>query len=66
MSENSDAVVVVVSEETGQISIACNGVLTRNYTRDTLKAALEGFLLKEESEHPQRRIPSLRRGKKHE
>ena len=66
MSENSDAVVVVVSEETGQISIACNGVLTRNYTRDTLKAALEGFLLKEEPEHPQRRIPSLRRGKKHE
>ena len=37
MSENSDAVVVVVSEETGQISIACNGVLTRNYTRDTLE-----------------------------
>ena len=66
MSENSDAVVVVVSEETGQISIACNGVLTRNYTRDTLKAALEGFLLKEEPEHPQRRIPSIRRGKKHE
>ena len=66
MSENSDAVVVVVSEETGQISIACNGVLTRNYTRDTLKAALEGFLLQEEPEHPQRRIPSLRRGKKHE
>ena len=66
MSENSDAVIVVVSEETGQISIACNGVLTRNYTRDTLKAALEGFLLKEEPEHPQRRIPSIRRGKKHE
>ena len=32
MSENSDAVVVVVSEETGQISIAVNGVLTRNNT----------------------------------
>ncbi len=66
MSENSDAVVVVVSEETGQISIACNGVLTRNYTRDTLKSALEGFLLTEEPEKPQRRIPSLRRGKKNE
>lgn len=41
MSENSDAVVVVVSEETGQISIAMNGVLTRDYTRMNLKYALE-------------------------
>ena len=35
MSENSDAVVVVVSEETGQISVVVNGVITRNYTRAT-------------------------------
>ncbi len=41
MSENSDAVVVVVSEETGQISVAINGVLTRDYTRMKLKYALE-------------------------
>lgn len=41
MSENSDAVVVVVSEETGQISIAINGVLTRDYTRSRLKSTLE-------------------------
>lgn len=41
MSENSDAVVVVVSEETGQISIAMNGVLTRDYTRIRLKSTLE-------------------------
>ncbi|MBO5162840.1 MAG: diadenylate cyclase CdaA [Ruminococcus sp.] len=41
MSENSDAVVVVVSEETGQISIAINGVLTRDYTRIRLKSTLE-------------------------
>ena len=37
MSENSDAVVVVVSEETGQISIAMAGKLTRNYNRVTLR-----------------------------
>ena len=38
ISENSDAVVVVVSEETAQVSIAVNGVLTRNYTRETLRS----------------------------
>lgn len=31
MSENSDAIVVVVSEETGTISVACEGQLKRNY-----------------------------------
>ena len=41
MSENSDAVVIVVSEETGQISVAINGVLTRDYTREKLKDLLE-------------------------
>ena len=35
VSEESDAVVVVVSEETGQISVAVNGVLARRFTRDT-------------------------------
>jgi diadenylate cyclase len=40
MSENSDAVVVVVSEETGQISVAMNGVLTRDYTREKLQNLL--------------------------
>ncbi len=45
MSENSDAVVVVVSEETGQISIAMNGRLTRNYNRVSLGEMLERILL---------------------
>lgn len=40
MSENSDAIVIVVSEETGQISVAMNGVLTRDYTHDKLKNLL--------------------------
>ncbi len=45
MSENSDAIIVVVSEETGKISIAKKGTLTRNYTGETLKRALEKSLL---------------------
>lgn len=45
MSENSDAVVVVVSEETGQISIALGGRLTRNYNRLTLAETLEKELV---------------------
>lgn len=32
MTENSDAIVLIVSEETGTISIAFNGQITRNYT----------------------------------
>lgn len=67
MSENSDAVIVVVSEETGQISIAVNGILTRNYTRETLKSELEGLILPNDSglnEKRQGKIPSIWRGKK--
>lgn len=47
MSENSDAVVVVVSEETGQISIAVGGKLTRNYNRVTLAETLAAELIGE-------------------
>lgn len=43
ISEQSDAVVIVVSEETGGISIANNGVLKRGYTSGTLRDDL--FLL---------------------
>ena len=50
MSENSDAIVIVVSEETGQISVAMNGVLTRDYTREKLKNLLEEEIFNDKTE----------------
>ena len=40
MSENSDAIVVVVSEETGTISTAVAGELKRNFSPEALRVAL--------------------------
>ncbi len=45
MSENSDALIVVVSEETGNISVAVNGRLKRDLNRETLISYLESFLI---------------------
>lgn len=50
MSENSDAVVIAVSEETGQISVAMNGVLTRDYTHEKLKTLLTEELIKKQQD----------------
>lgn len=50
MSENSDAIVIVVSEETGQISVALNGELTRDYTHDKLKSLLEEQIFNDKTE----------------
>lgn len=44
ISENADCLVVVVSEETGKISIASNGSLTRNFSAETLSKALSKAL----------------------
>jgi len=69
MSEVSDAAVVVVSEETGQISFARKSVLARNFTKDTLKNELEKLLLSQFSnktagEKKSKKFPSIKRGKK--
>lgn len=45
MSENSDAVVIVVSEETGAISVAENGVLKSGFTRESLHQLLTARLI---------------------
>nr|WP_294037772.1 diadenylate cyclase CdaA [uncultured Ruminococcus sp.] len=45
ISEQSDAVVLIVSEETGVISLAVNGLLLREFTREELIKKLEQFLI---------------------
>ena len=50
MSEQSDAVVVVVSEETGAISIAVNGTLTRDITTGKLREMLLSELVPQKAE----------------
>lgn len=64
VSEESDAVVVVVSEETGQISVTVNGVLARRFTRDTLRDVLEGYLIPQEEASTVRRKFDVLKGKR--
>ena len=50
MSENSDAVVVIVSEETGSISVAIGGMLKRHLKPETLENLLRNELLPREED----------------
>ena len=50
MSENSDAVVVLVSEETGSISVAVGGMLKRHLMTETLEQLLRNELLPQPDE----------------
>ncbi len=67
MSENSDAVVVIVSEETGSISVAIGGMLKRHLKPETLENLLRNELLpQEDSDGAKQRFSLLRllRGRK--
>ena len=72
MSEHSDAVVVIVSEETGSISAAMGGMLKRHLAPETLERLLRNELLSEQQEEEKSlNFSSLRsgifsRGKKEE
>ena len=74
MSEASDAVVVIVSEETGTISVAVGGMLKRHLAPQTLERLLQKELCKKDEEGQQKENPMLRlvqkiaskEGKKHE
>lgn len=63
MSESSDALIIVVSEETGGISIAQGGILERDITLGELLAALSDFLITEDEED-KRKSFKIRRRKK--
>lgn len=50
ISEDSDAVIVVVSEETGTISIASRGALHRDLDADSLRRMLEKLLVERDED----------------
>lgn len=65
MSENSDAIVIILSEETGMISIAEAGELKRNFTRENLiKTLADRILWSDEDPEPLKKIRNLRRARK--
>lgn len=68
-SEHTDAVVAIVSEETGSISVAVGGMLKRHLAPETLERLLRNELLpeKEQTETPARsKLLNLLRGGKGE
>lgn len=66
MSENSDAVVAIVSEETGSISVAVGGMLKRHLAPETLERLLRNELLPEAEPPKPFKLGSLFKTKKGE
>lgn len=62
MSEASDAVVVIVSEETGTISVAIGGMLKRHLAPQTLEKLLRKELMPEQEEKPKKLLGKLKKG----
>jgi len=59
MSESSDAVVVIVSEETGTISVAVGGMLKRHLAPQTLERLLRNELVPQQREQDQNALVRL-------
>ena len=67
LSEESDALAVVISEETGQVSICHNGILERNLSPDKFRRRLSQLLLHNDDQTdsdqqlgPEARVPDSR------
>ena len=61
MSERSDAVCVIVSEETGTISVAMEGIIRRPLTLDTLLIILKRELISEDPMNNEKGISNLKK-----
>lgn len=61
LSEQSDAVVVIVSEESGSISVAIDGMLKRHLNATTLERLLRGELIVEDDSQSKRGFMQLMR-----
>ncbi len=63
MSENSDALVIVVSEETGVVSVARDGILKRGFHAKSLKSELKAYLIPETDSHVVKAVSRFKKGK---
>ena len=59
LSEQSDALVVIVSEESGAISVAMDGMLKRHLTEPMLDKLLHNELIQEDNEQDRKNIKNL-------
>jgi diadenylate cyclase len=61
VTEEADCVAVVVSEETGQVSICVDGKLTRNLSEDAFRKKMEDIFLPKEIKHEEKMEKQLAR-----
>jgi len=66
MSERSDAVAVIVSEETGAISVAVDGMLKRHLSAETVETLLRKELVPDAERAGRRNLLDVFRGKKND
>lgn len=66
MSEQTDTLVLIVSEESGEISIARNGVLYSNLSIAEVRSRIHKFLFDEEEEEGGKQVPLFNKEKSEE